>query len=147
MHPFIFPSDLRLNTEAYIKCLEEFVLTWNDSGAAERLCLAIGLVIMPHKQENLEVAVRNVCDYTTPNIWLPNSPACNPLEHYVLSVVDQGTNKNPSKTKNELKAQITVKFNHFNKEIVGKACRRFRSCMEAIFEGNGDFFERIQFIV
>ena len=30
----IFPRGLRLNTEAYIKCLEEFVLTWIEKEAA-----------------------------------------------------------------------------------------------------------------
>ena len=28
MVPFIFPPGLRLNTEAYIKCMEEGVLPW-----------------------------------------------------------------------------------------------------------------------
>uniref|UniRef100_A0A0L8HRW6 Paired domain-containing protein n=1 Tax=Octopus bimaculoides TaxID=37653 RepID=A0A0L8HRW6_OCTBM len=36
MSPFIFLHDLRLNTEAYIKCLEKVVLYWVNRVAAER---------------------------------------------------------------------------------------------------------------
>ena len=36
MLPFIFPHGLRLNAEAYIKCLEEVVLIWITKVAAGR---------------------------------------------------------------------------------------------------------------
>ena len=59
MPSYIFPCGSRLKTEAYIKCLEEVVLSW-----IERVCylktlhLAIELCTMPYKQENPLLAVR-----------------------------------------------------------------------------------------
>ena len=37
LHLFIFPCSLRLNTEAYIKSLEEIVLSWTKNAPAGSL--------------------------------------------------------------------------------------------------------------
>ena len=44
-------------------------------------------------------------------------------------------------TKDELKARVTAVFTNLNKEIDGKACRRFWSRLDALVEDSGDFFE------
>ena len=49
-------------------------------------------------------------EYITTNIWLPNSPDCNPFDYYVWNMVDQETNKTLCKTKDKLKARIIVAF-------------------------------------
>ena len=51
--PFIFPHDPRLNREAYIRCLEEIVLTWIK-------CLVKGFCAVPHKQKSQVLAVRKL---------------------------------------------------------------------------------------
>ena len=45
----------------------------------------------------------------------------------------------PCNTEDELKAMITTPFANLNEETVGKTCDR--SCLEAVVETNGDFFE------
>ena len=57
MLSFIFPHGFRLNTEAYIMCLEEMVLTWIERVAAEKR-LTTGLCTIPHKQESAVLTVR-----------------------------------------------------------------------------------------
>ena len=41
--------------------------------------------------------------------------------------------------KDELKAKITASFTNLRKESVGKACRKFLRCLEAVVEDKEDF--------
>ena len=33
-----------------------------------------------------------LCDYTSPNVWPPNSPALSPVDYYVWGAVEKDTN-------------------------------------------------------
>ena len=57
--------------------------------------------------------------------------------------VEQETNKTPCNVEHELKVRIMAEFTNLNEEIVGKACRRFQSYLEAVDEVDCDFFEWI----
>ena len=65
------------------------------------------------------------------NIWPLNFPDCNPLDYYVCGMVKQETNKTLCNTKDELKARLIAESTIWNKKAVGKASKRFWSCLEA----------------
>ena len=65
------------------------------------------------------------------------NPDCNPLDYYVWSTIEQETNKTLCDTKTKILGTCT----NLNKVNVGNTCRRFQSCLEAVVEVNGDFFE------
>ena len=55
--PFIFSHGLTLNTEVYIKCLKEIVLSWIESSCWKTLH---GFCTMPHKQQKQVLSVRKL---------------------------------------------------------------------------------------
>ena len=142
MPPFIFPHGLKLNTEAYIKCLEKVVLPWIVEVATGRPYVWQQDSAPSHTSWRTQSWLsENFCDHITPNMWPPNSPDCNPLDYYVWGAVERETNKTPCNTQEELEARITAAFSNLNKEMVGKACKRFQSRLEAVVKANGNFFE------
>ena len=97
------------------------------------------LYAMPNKQGNLMLTVRHFLRSHQPNICSPNSGDCNPLIVMYEVSMSEGANTILFNNKDELKVMITAEFNNLDKEIVGKACRGFQSCLEAVFEDNVDF--------
>lgn len=83
----------------------------------------------------------NLDDYTSPNIWPPNSPDCNPCDFYLWGAVERDTNRTACNTMAELKDRITVVFNKLPREQVKLACARFRPRLEKVVEVEGAYFE------
>ena len=77
-----------------------------EGGGWNILYLAIGLYIISHKQDNPE----NLRGHFIYNIWLSNSPNCNPFDYYVWDMVEWETNKLLCSTKIELKSRIMAEF-------------------------------------
>jgi len=74
-------------------------------------------------------------------IWPPSSPDCNPLDYYVWGVCELHVNKAPHNTVESLVAKIKEVMGNLDRDTVEKACRRFRSRIEAVVAANGDFIE------
>ena len=135
---FIFPYGLRVNREAYIKCLEEVVLPWFERVATRRPYVWQQESVPRHTSRWIHSQQwDNFCHHITPNIWPPCSLDHNPL-YYVWGTVELETNKTLCDTKEELKAKITTGFTHLDVETVGKICRRFLS---RLVETNDKFLE------
>ena len=128
----ILPHGLKVNIEAYIKCLKKIVLTWIERMAAERPYIWKQDSVPYHIRKRTQSLWENFCDAIIPYICLPNSPDCNLFD--VLVVVESETNKSPHNTKDELKARIMAVFTNLSEETVRKTCRRFWSHLEAIVE-------------
>ena len=52
----------------------------------------------------------NIYDYTSPNVWPPNSPDLNTMDYYVYGAVEKDTNRRASTTKDQLIDRIKVVF-------------------------------------
>ncbi|QQP53137.1 Transposable element tcb2 transposase [Caligus rogercresseyi] len=83
----------------------------------------------------------NLDDYTSPNIWLPNSPDCNPCDFYPWGAVERDTNRTACNTMAELKARITLCFKKLPRDQVRCACSRFQSRLKTVVEVRGAYFE------
>ena len=99
MLPFIFPYGPTLNKEAYIKYLEEVLLSWTEMVAAVRLCYEQQDSALYHTRTLCWLS-KYFCNHITRKIWLPNYPDCNPLRRVRL------INKTPCNTKDEVMARI-----------------------------------------
>ena len=95
MPSFIFPHALRLNTEAYIKCLKEVVFWIKRMDAGRPYVWQQDPVPCHTSRRTQSWLSENFCNHITPNTWLPNSPDDNPLDYYVLDTVE--TNKRRTK--------------------------------------------------
>ena len=69
-YPLTSPHGLKLNTETHMKNLLEIILGWIERMTVS---LATELYTISHKQTSL-LAVKNVCNHITSNIWLRNPP-------------------------------------------------------------------------
>ena len=58
----------------------------------------------------------------------------------MYGVIERETNKTLNNIKKELKVRVVVTFTKLSKEIVEKACGRFRGRMEPVVYAIGDFF-------
>ena len=80
MHPLIFPQGLKLNTEAYIKCLEEVVLLWIERVTAGEPYMWQWDSEPCDKSRRTQCWLwENFCYHIPLNIWPPNFPDWNPF--------------------------------------------------------------------
>ena len=108
--PFIYPHGLRLNKEAYIKCLEGVVPTGSTGWLLEDPMSGNRTLSHAHKQENPVLAGVTFLQTYHLKIWLLNSPNCNSFDYYVWGTVEQETNKTPCNIKNELNSRIIIEI-------------------------------------
>ena len=135
MPPFIFSCGLRLNMEAYVKCLEEML-------SARRPHIWQQDSVPCHTSRRTQCWLsKNFCDYITP------TSGCQTLQIVILLIVmyvmqlSERPKKTLFNTRDELKARIMAAFTNLNRETAGKTCKRFQSCLKAMVEANCDFFE------
>ncbi|QQP55430.1 Uncharacterized protein FKW44_008609 [Caligus rogercresseyi] len=60
------------------------------------------------------------------------SPDCNPHRLFLLGMVENKTNKHAHNTLDSLRAAIVEEFANMKKDVVGKACGRFRHRLEML---------------
>lgn len=81
----------------------------------------------------------NFHEHITPNIWPPNSADPNPLDYYVLSVIESEVKEHhPHITNDSLKGDIV---NVMNQCRLIRACRRFQRRIETVIEAEHGFTE------
>jgi hypothetical protein len=59
----------------------------------------------------------------------------------VWGVCEKDVNRALHNTVDSLVAKIKEVMGNLDRDTLAKACRRFRTRLEAVVEGNGDFFE------
>ncbi|QQP40452.1 Uncharacterized protein FKW44_014491 [Caligus rogercresseyi] len=107
----------------------------------EALRVPARLGALPHLAQTQKWLSENLDDYTSPNIWLPNSPDYNPCDFYPWGAVERDTNRTACNTMAELKARITLCFKKLPRDQVRCACSRFQSRLKTVVEVRGAYFE------
>ncbi|QQP57913.1 Uncharacterized protein FKW44_003069 [Caligus rogercresseyi] len=75
-----------------------------------------------------------------PGLVAPSSPDCNPLDYFFW--VDNKTNKHAHNTLDSLRAAIVEEFANMKKDVVAKACGRFRHRLEMVVAADGGYIEK-----
>ena len=142
MPPHFFPKGLKINTDEYIKVLEEVVKPWMDSVAGGRHYVFQQDGAPAHTSARTQEWCRkNLPEVWEKEIWPPSSPDCNPLDYYVWSACEVLVNKAPHNTSGSLMAKIKEVMADLDRDTVARACRSLRPRLEAVVEAGGDFIE------
>ncbi|QQP52414.1 Uncharacterized protein FKW44_004561 [Caligus rogercresseyi] len=142
MPPHFFPKGLRLDSEGYVALMRDVVAPWIKKVAARRPYVFQQDSAPCHTSRKTQKWLsENLDDYTSPNIWLPNSPDCNPCDFYPWGAVERDTNRTDCNTMAELKARITLCFKKLPRDQVRCACSRFQSRLKTVVEVRGAYFE------
>ncbi|QQP53619.1 Uncharacterized protein FKW44_006153 [Caligus rogercresseyi] len=143
MPPYFFPKGLRLNSEGYVALMKDVVAPWIKKVAAGRPYVFQQDSAPCHTSHKTQKwLAENLDDYTSPNIWPPNSPDCNLCDYYLWGAVERDTNRTSCNTMAELKARIIRCFKKLPRDQVRSACARFRSRLEQVVEVRGAYFEK-----
>lgn len=142
MPPHFFDKGARINAALYINTLETVVKPWMDGVARGRPYVFQQDGAPAHTASSTQQwLAANVPEFWPKEIWPPSSPDCNPLDYFVWGVCERETNKQPHNTLDSLKAKINQVMGDLDRDILAKACSRFRPRIEAVVEAGGDFIE------
>ena len=142
MPPHFFGDKEKVNTEVYIKALEEVVKPWVEEVTAGASYVFQQDSAPAHAaKKTQEWCEENLDMVWTKEFWPPNFPGLNPLDYYVWGEVERQSNKKPHNSKEALKTAIREAMGSMEKEVVIRACSRFRSRLEKVIEVGGGFIE------
>ncbi len=142
MPPHFFKEGLRLNSHGYVEMLTTVVKPWITRVANNRPFVWQQDSAPCHTSgKSQKWLSANFYDFTSPNVWPPNSPDLNPMDYYVWGTVEKGSNRCASTTKSQLIERIKAAFEALPCENVKSACSRFRGRIEAVIDANGGYFE------
>ncbi|QQP50227.1 Uncharacterized protein FKW44_011157 [Caligus rogercresseyi] len=77
-----------------------------------------------------------------PGLVAPSSPDCNPLDFFFWGMVENKTNKHAHNNLDSLRAAIVEEFTNMKKDVVDKACGRFRHRLEMVAAADGGYIEK-----
>ncbi|QQP54860.1 Uncharacterized protein FKW44_007833 [Caligus rogercresseyi] len=86
--------------------------------------------------------LENLPYHWSPDLWPPSSPDCNPLDYFFWGMVENKTNKHGHNTLDSLRAAIMEEFANMKKDVVAKACGRFRHRLEMVVAADGGYIEK-----
>lgn len=142
MPPHFFQEGLRLTSDGYVELLNTVVKPWITRVANGRPYVWQQDSAPCHTSgKSKKWLSENFYDFTSPNVWPPNSPDLNPMDYFVWGAVEKDTNRTSSNTKAQLMDKIKTVFEALPRETVASACSRFRSRIEAVIDANGGYFE------
>ncbi|QQP55725.1 Transposable element tcb1 transposase, partial [Caligus rogercresseyi] len=78
-----------------------------------------------------------------PGLAAPQLPDCNPLDYFFWGMVENKTNKHAHNTLDSLRAAIVEEFANMKKDVVAKACGRFRHRLEMVVAADGAILKNI----
>lgn len=142
MPPHIFETGLRVNTDIYLDVLSSVVFPWIQQVAGNRPW------VWQQDSAPCHVSARSLAwlkehahDMVDKDTWPPNSPDLNPMDYFFWSVLEARTNRRPHTTKASLIASIKEQAASFERDMVKKACSRFRSRVEQVIEAEGSYIK------
>ena len=122
--------------------LETVVKPWMGSIAGERHYIFQQDGVPAHNAKMTQDWLR-VClpEFFAKEIWPPSSPDCNPLDYFLWSECERETNAAPHTSVASLKPKIKMVMANLDRDTVAKACRRFRTRLEAMVAANSNFIK------
>jgi hypothetical protein len=142
MPPHIFPKGLRVDTDEYLNVMETVVKPWMDQIAGNRHYIFQQDGAPAHNSKKTQNWLKkNLPEMWEKEVWPPSSPDCNPNDYFVWGVTELRVNKKPHNKTEDLIQKIKEVMGSLYRDTVAKACKRFRSRIEAVVAADGDFIE------
>ncbi|QQP53553.1 Uncharacterized protein FKW44_006066 [Caligus rogercresseyi] len=101
-----------------------------------------GLCFRPQVEGDPGVAVGEPPLPLEPGLVAPQLPDCNPLDYFFWDMVENKTNKHAHNTLDSLRAAIVEEFANMKKDVVNKACGRFRHRLEMVVAADGGYIKK-----
>ncbi|QQP51224.1 Uncharacterized protein FKW44_012506 [Caligus rogercresseyi] len=95
-----------------------------------------------HRMILTEGTRENLPYHWSPDLWPPSSPVCYPLDYFFWGIVENKTTKHSHNTLDSLRAAIVEEFDNMKKDVVAKACGRFRQRLEMVVAANGGYIQK-----
>jgi transposase len=141
MPPHFFSKGQKVNSEVYLTVMKDVVKPWMENIARGRHYVFQQDGAPAHTSNVTQSWLReNLPEFWEKEVWPPCSPDCNPLDYFVWSVCERDVNKQPHPSLDSLRQKIIDVMGNLNRNMLAKACKRFRSRIEAVIESDGDFF-------
>lgn len=142
MPPHFFQKGENITKEVYVRVLQTVVKPWIDIVASGRPYVFQQDGAPAHTSHLAQNWLSdNMSMFWSKDFWPPNSPDLNPLDYFVWSVIERHSNKSRHPNVASLKNAIKASFADMEKEILAKACARFRPRIEAVIEAKGGYIE------
>ena len=124
MPPHIFETGLRVNADLYLEVLGNVVFPWIQQVAGNHLW------VWQQDRAPYHVSGRSLAwleEHAYDLVDKHNSPDLNPLDYFFCGVLEARTNRRPHTTKSSLIATIKEQVANMERDLVTKACHKFRS--------------------
>lgn len=142
MPPFFFEKGLKVNAQVYVDVLRDHVKPWMDTIAKGRKYTFQQDGAPAHTAK----LTQDWCEANLPNFlrkdeWPPSSPDLNVLDYYFWGVMEGVVNASAHSNMESLKRTIVQAFDGADRDMLKRACSKFRTRLECCIEANGNFFE------
>ncbi|QQP55247.1 Transposable element tcb1 transposase [Caligus rogercresseyi] len=127
---------LKVNTAIYIDVMKNVVKPWMDLVANGRPYVFQQDSALAHKSRETQAWLLENLPYH----WTPLT--ANPLDYFFWGMVEIKTNKHAHNTLDSLRAAIVEEFANMKKDVVAKACGRFRHRLEMVVAADGSYIEK-----
>jgi inhibitor of nuclear factor kappa-B kinase subunit alpha len=143
MPPFFWPKGTKVNTDEYIKVLEDVVKPWilANYGPHQKYIFQQDGAPCHTSNRTQKWLKDNLKAFWPKEMWPPSSPDLNPLDFSVWDYVARRACKTSHANLDSLKAAITAAWSSMTPEYVVATCRKFRPCLEAVVRAGGAHIE------
>jgi transposase len=142
MPPHFFEKGQRITAEVYVDVLSTVVEPWMRQIAGDRHFIFQQDGAPAHTANKTQKWLReHLPEFWEKEVWPPNSPDCNPLDYFMWGVCERDVNKRSHNTVASVKAKVTEVMTLLDRNTIVRACKRFRSRVEAVIDREGGFFD------
>ncbi|QQP50126.1 Transposable element tcb1 transposase, partial [Caligus rogercresseyi] len=128
---------LKVNTAIYIDVMKNVVKPWMDLVANGKALIQQDSAPAHKSRETQAWLLENLPYHWSPDLWTPSSPDCNPFDYFFWGMVENKANKHAHNTLDSLRAATVEEFANMKKDVVAKACGRFRHRLEMVVAADG----------
>lgn len=142
MPPHFFAKDETVTADVYLRVLSTVIKPWMDktSNGDPYVYQQDGAPAHTSRKVQAWLAA-NVPEFWAKDMWPPNSPDLNPLDFYVWGELEARTNKQRHPNTDSLRLAIQLACRRLSKASLKKACKSFRSRLEAVVANDGGYIE------
>lgn len=142
MAPHFFQTGETITKEVYLHVLQTVVEPWMNSVSCGRPYVFQQDGAPAHTSHLVQGWLsEHVSMFWDKDMWPPNSPDLNPLDYYVWGVVERESNKSQHANSESLATAIRRAFDNLSRDVVKKACERFRTRIEKVIAANGGYIQ------
>lgn len=142
MPPFFFDAGQTVTGSSYLQLLKDVVQPWIRLVIGDRPYTFQQDSAPAHTAKVVQNFLRSeFCRFWPKDLWLANSPDCNPCDFYLWGILAEKVGAAPHSSVPALKRAITREMSRLNPADVSRACRSFRSRIEAVIAAKGGHIE------